>query len=233
MIEQILVILLAIIINGWITYYITYFKKKGEYKVLKEDIEEITEKVEYIKTQFQRETDKIKSELEYLTQRKLSIASEELNAILNFYEKYSIWLNKVLDIPTYNMSSSKIEEYRVEIDKTKIGYETAESRLGIFLDDEEFFSIKTDLNIKTIEIQSIAITCLLKMANAFNEAELYKAYRTMDFNEEEYQVILNKSLDAYRKYSQEKLEKFPTVRELEVTIRRILREKLYEIMSEK
>ena len=151
MIEQILIIVLAIIINGWITYFITYFKKKGEYQVLKEDIEEITEKVEYIKTRFLQETDKIKSELEYLTQRKLSIASEELNAILNFYEKYSIWLNKVLDIPTYNMSNSKIEEYRIEIDKTKIGYETAGSRLGIFLDDEEFFSIKADLNIKTLK----------------------------------------------------------------------------------
>lgn len=70
---------------------------KENIQLVLEDIEEITNKVEAIKTEFIRETERLKIDLQYTNQIKFSIKSEEIKSLFDFYEKYYLWLNTLLD----------------------------------------------------------------------------------------------------------------------------------------
>ena len=82
----------------FIIFFKSYFSEKGKRLAVKEDIEEITSKVEKIKTDFKLENDEIKAKLQHLLMLQLEYRNEERNTIVDFYKKYNDWLFSMLEI---------------------------------------------------------------------------------------------------------------------------------------
>lgn len=79
--------LLVIIVSFITLYYKTYSQEKGKNPATKEDIEEITQKVETVKT-----------DIALLGQKKISYHAERYAALIECHNKYYSWINTVLNI---------------------------------------------------------------------------------------------------------------------------------------
>ena len=75
----------------------SYFNEKGKNLATKEDISDLTQLVETVKYNFTKETEHLKSNLQFLTNIHGSLIVEERNAIVDLNEKYFSWLNLLLD----------------------------------------------------------------------------------------------------------------------------------------
>lgn len=91
-------ILINIIVTLFVTYLVTYFKEKGQNRATKEDIAEITKKIEEVKSVFIQDTEKLKAHLNLLTSVKFSLHNEERKAIIDYNKKYYIWFNSITNI---------------------------------------------------------------------------------------------------------------------------------------
>ena len=72
---QIIIEIIIVIIGLYLAFFKAYFKEKGKNLATKEDITEITQKIETVK-----------NEIYFNTQSKLSLTTEERNALVNYYE---------------------------------------------------------------------------------------------------------------------------------------------------
>jgi biopolymer transport protein ExbB/TolQ len=61
-----------------------FVKKKGANLADKQDIEDITEKIEQVKNQFTQENEHLKANLQFLINNQLQNSNEERNAIMMF-----------------------------------------------------------------------------------------------------------------------------------------------------
>ncbi|MEY2830686.1 MAG: hypothetical protein RIQ33_2544 [Bacteroidota bacterium] len=94
---EIILQILLLIIGLYLALFKSYFQEKGKNLATLEDIEEITELVEQVKTTFIKQTENLKANLQFLTNVQVGIASEERNAIIDYNLKYFRWLNLLLD----------------------------------------------------------------------------------------------------------------------------------------
>ncbi|MCX6353052.1 MAG: hypothetical protein NTX03_14520, partial [Bacteroidetes bacterium] len=90
--------IILICLGLYLAFFKSYFQEKGKNLATLEDIEKITSKVEAIKTEFIKETEKLKIDLQLLNQIKFSIKTEEIKSLIEYYETYSLWLNVINDV---------------------------------------------------------------------------------------------------------------------------------------
>src|ERR1035437_3917179 len=82
---QILLETAAVLIGLYLAFFKSYFQEKGKNLATKEDITEITEKIE-----------KVKSDIGILTHKKISLSTEKQNSLMELISKYSAWLNYIM-----------------------------------------------------------------------------------------------------------------------------------------
>lgn len=143
--QTIIIILqvLIVIIGLYLAFFKSYLQEKGKNIATKEDIEEITKKVEAVKTEFQ-----------ILTHSRTTLNSEKRNSFLNYYDKYFLWLNTLLDTSYGNIDYYKNEEIDKYITKLNAMYKdicNAEARMQLWNDDEELTSLTQTLKVETLE----------------------------------------------------------------------------------
>ena len=95
-----IVLLAGEIFIGWMmAYYNSYSKEKGKNVATKEDIAEITQKIESVKSEFTQQTERLKSQLTLLTNVKSDIYSLERKAIIDANEKLYLLMSHILEMP--------------------------------------------------------------------------------------------------------------------------------------
>lgn len=87
-----------------------YIAKKSENQATKEDIGAITTEIEQVKAAFTNETEKLKSNLQLITNIQLGINSEERNSIINFGLKLNSLIHILTDISLDNCNTESNEE---------------------------------------------------------------------------------------------------------------------------
>lgn len=102
-------LIVLFILGLYATKLKAYYKKRGEILATKDDLKDVTREVEAVKTEFIRETEKLKIDLQFSNQLKFSIKSEEKGSLLQSYENFYIWFT-----------------YLNEYDLGKYDYETRE-----------------------------------------------------------------------------------------------------------
>lgn len=138
----------------YLAFIKSYFKEKGKNIATKEDIEGITLLVEKIKTEFSKETEILKANLQLSNQIYFSIKAEEIKSLLSFYEKYSSWLNSILKIYTSKITPQNKEllsKYVINIEDIYNDFLLSESKLHLFIKDSDLIKSANELKIRTLK----------------------------------------------------------------------------------
>ena len=188
-------ILLFLTIGKYI--FPSYLNQKGKNLADKQDIENLTQKVENIKSSFNEKIEILKTDLNFKNQNKISVSSYEREALLNLNEKYAEWLNSLMNI-SFSLITVKnyslIESYFSELKKRKIEFENSEAKLHIFMNDDELMQTKLNCYLKTLEMEHLVKTTTNELLSNFELMEFYFANipsetkDQIDFRQKEYNM---------------------------------------------
>lgn len=158
--------ILILCVGLYLAFFKSYFSEKGKQLAIKEDIEEITDKVENIKSDFQRENDNIKAKVQHLLTLQQSHRTEERKAIIDFYRKYNEWLYSLIEINygAYNRGNiNNLIETRHLIDKHYRITNVAQSMVKLLVKDGKIIKLSNELIIKILEFKNWMDLKLLKL----------------------------------------------------------------------
>jgi len=182
----------------------SYFNEKGRNIATKEDIGQITEIVE-----------EVKNDLEILTQSKLSIISEERNAILEFYKMYHLWLNTTIDISFNNISDEneiEIKQQFIERSNQHKNVSLAQARLDLFIDNESLIKICNKMVIETLKLKHIGDKSLGEIRKINFEITKMKATVPIEEQLELYSKLLDKKKVIFDTLGEDIIAKYKELR---------------------
>lgn len=110
---QVLVTPFLIVFGIWLVFWKGYWKKKAENIATKEDISEITNEVESVKIQFQKDF----ADYQLLGQHQFSLIGEQRKAILKYNEALNFLINMTLnsmhdsDLLTYEEPDAALKRF--------------------------------------------------------------------------------------------------------------------------
>ncbi|MHA8058947.1 hypothetical protein [Aquirufa nivalisilvae] len=200
-IAQIILEVILVFIGLYLALFKSYFQEKGKNIATKEDIQEITELVETVKNQ-----------IHFSTQSKLSLKTEERNALVNHYEKYNYWLNTILDTYLGGINKEnigKLKDFEQRLNDAKFNFELADGRKEIFVDNKEIDELLKELKIKTLELQHIVEKKFGELEYWFFEVEsMRKSTPLVNEQAAKYKELLEKKSNILKEMNAEKLERF-------------------------
>lgn len=169
----------------YLIFFKSYFKEKGKYLATKEEIEGITAKVEAIKTEFIKETEKLKHELQFENHLKISFNTELKNTVIQTYENFQAWLE--INYDTYSESidcpMKKFKKFESEMDAAGAKYGAALAKLELYTDDSDMVNVIHELNLKCVSFQNNIDKFLMEMERVReNEIELSQEIEQMTNN---------------------------------------------------
>lgn len=149
LLTNIITALLLFIAGLWFKNYLpNYFNEKGKLLAQKEDIAEITEKIEGVKKGFTQETEHLRIDLQKLLNFQVSHRTEERNSIINFYDKYNHWLYSLLEINfgAYNRGNViDLTNKRIYIEKFYAETSIAQAKLRLLVKDKNIIGLSHNL----------------------------------------------------------------------------------------
>ncbi len=211
---EILLEIFIIIIGLYMAFFKSYFQEKGKNLATLEDIEEITEKVESIKTDFVRETEKLKLDLQYNNQVRFSLKSQELNSLVDFYEKYYLWLNVILDVyfSSYDETNyEKIKNIETNLNDNYFKFLLAEAKMELFILNEELITHSKEMKIKTLELQNYISMTAVKYKNILSMYNLVKNNTPAEMQIEGYAKFSEQQLSFLKDFKNQKLAMYKEI----------------------
>ena len=184
---QIITILLEIllfILGLYLAFFKSYFQEKGRNLATKEDITDITTKVEGIKTEFIKETEKLKTDLQFESHIKVSFNTDMKNAIIQTFENYNLWLNVIMGAyeRSLEFSSKKVKGIENNIEEALFKLTMSESKLLLYQKDEKIFELLDKLKESTSELQDIVTRYLDDILFIIEEEEEIERYLSSGVN---------------------------------------------------
>jgi hypothetical protein len=199
----IIVAILLYLAGLWLKNYLpNYFNEKAKLLAQKEDIAEITEKIEKVKIEFTHDTEILKSGLQRLTNLEVSHRNEERNSIIEFYTAYNQWLYALLEINYGAYSRANIKDL---IDK-RIYIETfygktgiAQAKVKLLVKDDEIVSLSSKLWISILELKGwISKKLLMLQQNIEHHIYLTEEFLPMMQKFDEHKERLQKIAEEER-----------------------------------
>jgi hypothetical protein len=200
---QIILEVIIFIIGLYLAFFKSYFHEKGKNVATKEDIEEITEKVE-----------KIKNQISFSTQSRLSLNTEKRNAIVNCFEKYNFWQNTIVDISTsgiYEENKAKLKDFETKMGEAYFHFELSYARMNLFLSDVEMTKSISNLKVVTMELQHIIERHLDKINLWIFNWSRATAYSGMVDTKSDTERLHKEREELTKTFREEKMEKYKDV----------------------
>ncbi|MBT2620843.1 hypothetical protein [Chryseobacterium sp. ISL-6] len=122
----------------------SYFSEKGKNLATKEDIEDITKK---IKT--------VESKINVRTNGEIDYQSLKRKIVLEYFATYNSWERLITDgnANTEINSETKNNILLQKIKDSKLQYNLKEGEIELFIEDEEFYKLRTEVTIKLLRLQ--------------------------------------------------------------------------------
>lgn len=173
-------------------YAKSYSAEKGKNLATKEDIGEITQIVEGVKTSLAIEIEKLKSDISYKNEHLIHLRATERAAIINYYKAtWALVLNlgrvdllkeeiDYFDPDTDSISELELRRYasdaelilnktKEDIINLKYAKDIAESELNFFYDSNEINSITKELNLSLFEFERNLVKAANSMLQVFKD----------------------------------------------------------------
>ena len=244
-----LIIELTILSVGLILFFTiknflpSYFNEKGKNLATKEDVEEITKKVEKIKSEFVKDIEFIKADLNYINQNKFSIKVAERDALIETNNKYSEWLNYLLNISFSDINPEnylKLNDYYKETKNKKLNFDISQDNLHLFLHDEELMKVKMECVTETTKLEYITMKAIIDIINHFYLENIYFVnLNNLTGEQKPNEEFINKQVKSSKQeldkifytFNEEKARQFSVVHKKRVFFVNALKQRLYNIMN--
>ncbi|RAU82100.1 hypothetical protein [Pontibacter arcticus] len=240
--QEIFINLITILVSLFIfyslrSYWPKYFETKGANQATKEDIGEITEIVENIKSDLLQQNEFLKAQLSFYNQHKINLKNAEREAILDFNRKISAWLFSIVrfTFTTYKLDNYKdLNNVSIEFGKRQYECDLAEAHLELFIHDQEFLNTKMNLNVGILDLEGITDRALTEVYWVYSifESENEFAKDSPDTQrqlKEKLLIDLDKLTNKHRK---ESLTQYKKVHKSMVDMRELINTRLKQLEEE-
>lgn len=186
-----------------VAYIASYFRGKGRNLATKEDIEEITEKVESIKSQIQ-----------YAVQAKLNFRAEEHAALTDYYSKFYSWFSAISNCSFYDIThenAQQLGEIRRNLESLEREFSLAEGKMELFVDNSDIVRRSSELKITTLKFQSHAYDASFKMEALFIQITSMFSVTPVANQVEKYEPLVEQRIEISRKFKYEQIEKIKEI----------------------
>jgi hypothetical protein len=206
----------------YLALFKSYFTEKGKNLATKEDVEDITKKVESIKTEFIKETEKLKHELQFENQIKISFTNDLKNSIVEVYDDYNNWHNIIYNsfLDSLDFSLKHIDKADMEMDKAYLKFETAVSKLELYIKNDRLDEILKRILDANYNFQEMVQDYWEDLSEIVDDEE-----QNVEFS----QKLDNEKLELYNKTS----EKISRESSKVLNIQEELRDIFHELLTEK
>lgn len=211
---QIILEILLIIIGLYLAFFKSYFQEKGKNLATLEDIGTITQNVESIKTEFIRETERLKLDIQYTNQIKYTIKTEEMKSLFDFYEKYYLWLNVLLDFYFGNFDENNKEQLKNSetiINDSYFKFLLSEAKAELLIDNEGLFKHCKEMKLKTLEFQNYVLSSIGQFNMLMLDFESLKLTVPPGERLKPYKELLEKKTAFNKAYNEEKLNNYKII----------------------
>lgn len=158
-------------------YWPKYFEIKATNQATKEDIGEITEIIENIKSGLLQQNEFLKAQLSLTNQHQLDIKSAEREAIFDFNKQKSVWIYSLMRFSFFKYDLENFKEINrlsyLEYQERQYQYELAAAHLTLFIYDDEFTNLKEKLIIEVVELHKIVTGTTYSLFHVFIKAEIH------------------------------------------------------------
>lgn len=199
---QIIAILVSI-------FYKSYAGKKGENLATKEDIGEITQKIESVKTDFAVKLEQLKHNLEFENSIKSVIYNERKQAVVELFENIHLYTQKLSNTLNNLILCEEVEqvydmEDQLELLDDKV--ELIEAKASLYVDDIDFWEVYSE-TIDKIDIyeKRVYMTCesvALNLKKQYNlterNLEVIKIFNTSKTESKSEFSEVNTQLENFR-----------------------------------
>jgi hypothetical protein len=231
------------VVLGLITFYLfknywpKYFEAKATNQATKEDIGDITEIVENIKSDLMQQNELLKAQLSFKNQHRLNLKTAEREAIIEYNKRISAWVYSLIrfTLSGYNIDNFKeLKQMSVEFSKRQYECDLAEAHLFLFMHDKVFLELKRDLTISVIELEGIVEQNIHKVYGTFSKASFELDREKENFGRQlEIRGQLYKEVDsllgAHRKDS---MEQFAKVHDIQSRMTQLINKRLKQLEEE-
>lgn len=236
----------TIFILGLILYLIlkystpSYFSQKGKNLATKQDVEEITKKVESVKSEFNKDLEFIKSDLSYINQNKFTIKSIERDILFELIENYGKWINTIKNVSfiqlTVHNFKDLLNNYFEEMRIKRMSCENSEFKFNLFIDDNNFFQIQKNCKVEVLKLELITKQIINEIfyeyEKEFNENEKYEkeiiSYEQLfEFKKQNF-LNIKEIIEKFHSQSIEQLKELVPKEDIYVNY---LKEKLFEVLQ--
>jgi hypothetical protein len=197
---------LTVIATGVIIlFFKSFFNEKGKNAATKQDIEEITRKIETIKTEFIKETEKLKHELQFANQMKVSFSTDLKDAVVNAYESFNLWIEYVYDahINSLDATTKQLKESEAEINNLYSKFVAAGAKLDLYYPDNEITKVMEKLLVDSIDFQRFVEEHLIEMEPLIEDLDEIEDLPDNEYDEKEFDTAHKKLMDEYNKSHKE------------------------------
>ena len=213
-------------------YFKSYSTEKGKNLATKEDIGEITQIVESIKTSLTIKTEELKSDLSYKNEHLIHLRAAERSAIINYYKAtWALVLNFTrTDLIKYDVDNfSDLNKIKDEISNLKYSRDLSESELMFFYYEPELTSILGKLNLTLSEFERSLLSSINLLSQVFTEAVVKINNGTII--EEIDEETKRKRSDILANWYEERRNNFDFIRTFNEDLKTILLKRLMSLTS--
>lgn len=229
---QIIIEIILVIIGLYLAFFKSYFQEKGKNLATSEDIEEITKKVESIKTDFIRETEKLKLDLQYSNQVRFSIKTEEIKCLFDYYEKYYLWLNILLEFYFGNFNEDNPELLKNSqnvINDANFKLLLAEAKAELLFDNPAFFKHSKEMKILTLKFQHFVNNSIQEFNKIIFEIKAMRLTTPVGEQLKPYKELSEKMVEFNLKFNEEKILHYKEILPMNKEFRKMTNEFLISI----
>lgn len=148
--------ILLILLGIYIIFFKSFIQEKGKNLATKEDIGKITEEIE-----------KVKNEFSFQNQKTSDLFFERKNNLIKFYDYYFLWEGTALKISDVILGHHKNPlVLRESLNNIKEGNRNVYkyyTRLLLYVEDQTFLKVITNIYNETIFVHNVAIKFLITL----------------------------------------------------------------------
>lgn len=137
-------------------YLFAYTGEKAKNLAQKEDIEELTEKVQKISSQYSLQNNAIEQKLSHLYSLQSTHRDEERAAIVEYYENYVHWMYTILEIPIDYYTQATLPllaEKKKELDEYFLSINKASAKMILLVKNEELIDVQNEMILELINFK--------------------------------------------------------------------------------
>lgn len=231
---EIIIQVLILCFLFYLTFFKSYFKEKGKNVATKEDIGEITGIIEKIKANFTNETEGIKHELQFINQKRMTLLSEERNAILNYYDSFYNYYCQLMTITLSNIDTEGDDDlFKVValMDKLRLEYNLASGRRQLYFSNKAIINADCNLAKKSLELEKLITLTILDLKKLIHLRKLVDVGPILAEKLSNVGIAIKKETDKINEFYLERSKISEELYSIILIVRGILVGRLEEILK--